>query len=270
MRHETQGRTHPTIDAIESLLDAGGVAHEQGERAAALLGAHIINMVPRDQRALCARLQTRDIIPDALISQMILSSIDGFEQYIVHAPHFSEKRAHLMIETHGAGPLTRALARRADNTVHVLRALRNLGDEGIDRAIELRQTGPVPDRIVEATLPVIDLQPKRKAIDAETYREFMRAAIETTPGLLATAISDGFDLPFQTVHETLELANHKNLASLFGYLGLSAHDAQRLLCSFGWRRYPDAKEREAFGLAFAATQLESENNGENNPLLSVA
>ncbi|MEN0001674.1 MAG: hypothetical protein AAF940_12400, partial [Pseudomonadota bacterium] len=122
----------------------------------------------------------------------------------------------------------------------------------IDRAIELRQTGPISDPVIESAEPQVtfDVAPRRLS-NAELLG-FVANANEENASFLATAISDRFEIGFAAAEQILESDNVGALAALIRVLGLRPADAEQLFRSIRWRKYPDQAERAAFTAHYQA------------------
>ncbi|MEO1746310.1 MAG: hypothetical protein AAFR13_07255, partial [Pseudomonadota bacterium] len=135
--------TDPTVDAIVSLVRTSSASAVAATQAADMIASTIGSLVPRQQRALCTRLSGETQVPLPVVQQLLHAQVDGFDAFIASTKHLSDEAGLEIIRMSGAGRYARALARRLNVSIDVRRALRDLGDAAIDRALELRQMGPV-------------------------------------------------------------------------------------------------------------------------------
>ena len=249
---------HSVIDAIDSLMSID-TPDVNAQQISNLLAASISQLVPRDQRALCAMMAQKDACPLDVFRQILIGGVDGLEQLVVNAPWLETKHALEVIRRAGPSSLVRALARRHDLNIEVKRALRDLHDPATDRALELRQIGPEDTPIVEPTKPTINLEGPRRVLSTAEYKEYLIHAGEENPSLLATAISDSFDVTFRTARSVLANDDVRPIAALMRFIGVQKDMVEPLFTRLRWRRYPDRAQRSAFIDEFEALTLEGAN-----------
>ncbi|MEO1748052.1 MAG: hypothetical protein AAFR27_05435, partial [Pseudomonadota bacterium] len=216
----------------------------------------ISQLVPRDQRGLCAALMTKKSCPMSVFRQLIIGDIDGLEHLVANAPWITQGHALEVIKMTGAGTLTRALARRHDLSIDVKRTLRSLNDSAIDRALELRQIGPETTPVIEPTEPTINLDIPDRALSTSEFREYLAHVGEDNASILATAVSDRFSVPFRTALGALESDDGRVIAALFRIIGVQRDMAEQMFLRIRWRRYPDRDQRTAFLAEFDSLTLD--------------
>lgn len=242
---------HSVIDAIDSLMSVE-VPDANAPQISNLLAASISQLVPRDQRALCAMFTHKEQCPTDVFRQLLIARVDGLEHLIANAPWMTTQHALEVVHFAGASDVTRALARRHDLNVEIKRTLRGLHDSAIDRALELRQVGPEDIPIVEPAEPAINLEVQQRVLSHAEYQEYLVHAGETRPIIMATALSDRFEIDFRRAIMVLETDDVRLIAALMRFIGLQQDMAEQLFTRLRWRRYPDRVQRAAFSKEFEA------------------
>ncbi|MEO0544380.1 MAG: hypothetical protein AAFY99_11225 [Pseudomonadota bacterium] len=250
---------HGVIEAIESLL-RDDMPNANAQQVGKLLAASISQLVPRDQRALCAMLVKKKTCSVDIMRQLLAAKVDGIEHLVANAPWVSHEHALEVIRIAGASSASRALARRADLDVVAKRALRELNDPAIDRALELRQVGPTGAPVVEHREPAIDLGTPRRIFSLADFQDYLNHASEEHPSLMATAISDNYDIAFGLALNILSGDDLKLLAALMRAIGMHKDMAEQLLARLRWRSYPDRAQKTEFVAAFESMSVNAAFN----------
>ncbi|MEO0919627.1 MAG: hypothetical protein AAFX98_02900 [Pseudomonadota bacterium] len=247
--------THSVIAAIDSLMSTDAL-DANANQVSNLIAASISQLVPRDQRTLCTVLMDKKFCPQEVFRQLIIGDVDGLEHLVANAAWITQEHAFEVIEMTGASALARALARRYDLNVEVKRALRNLNDDATDRALELRQVAAESTPVVAPSEPMIDLQVPDRVLSTSEFQDYLAHVGEENASILATAISDRFDVHFRTALSVLESDDARAIAALFRIIGVQPDMAEKLFLRIRWRRYPDKHERAAFLAEFDSLTLD--------------
>ncbi|MEL6436437.1 MAG: hypothetical protein AAFP99_06545, partial [Pseudomonadota bacterium] len=213
-----------------------------------MIASTIGSLVPRQQRALCTRLSGETQVPLPVVQQLLHAQVDGFDAFVASTKHLSDEAGLEIIRMSGAGRYARALARRLNVSIDVQRALRDLGDAAIDRALELRQMGPVEVAVIEPVQPkpLLPYRVPRPSVSDEIQEAIVALCAEPDAALLATLLSDTLGTDFTKTKLALEAKETDSIIAMLRFASFDADMALRAFKRMVWRRYPDKAACEAF------------------------
>ena len=182
-------------------------------------------IAPSWQRAIVGIFAPLWSTPADLLDLFCNLSADVSAPFVATCPTLDDAMLRQLIDTYGAGPWTRAIARRKALSADMIKALRALNDPATDRALELRQGEPAEihkRRIVPTERKHIDLTDN--ALD-----DIIELASDPSPVLFATALADSTGLSMTSARILCDDPTTRNMLFALRFMGL---DTDRALTVF--------------------------------------
>ena len=169
--------------------------------------------------------------------------------FIARSPALDDRILLDVIARHGAGPRTRAIARRRQISGPVRAALRSLDNPAIDRALELRQTAR-PVQAAERAQKARGATTQR--LDAGALGQIAALAGERSRPLFETALADRTGLSMTSARILCDDPTSRNLLFALRFMGFGLEQALSVFAGLAPELADDRDVEDRFGDAYRA------------------
>ena len=222
--------------AIMLLENAHGFARlaQPGREDKARLERHMDDsfalLAPKDQQRVAAALATTPVLPRTVVRQILDADPAAAIPFVTRSPAIDATMLAGLIGRHGAGPLVRAIARRAHLPAALKAQLRGLHDPGVDRALELRQPSTEPGTI--SLQPLHAQTTHQRPVETQASQLIAELARTGQTEEIQAMIRSRTGLGIQSVRQLCADPTSRNFLHALRFLGLSTSDASDVFRAF--------------------------------------
>ena len=228
-------------DAAEAFASNAKAGPAEAERLSRLLTGHFAMLAENDQLRVTGILARASWLPASVLDHIAGLAPAIIAPFAALSPALGDERLLDLLDRHGAGAVSRAIARRIPISSRVMAALRELCDPATDRALELRQR-PLPVRR-ETAVPVLE----NRSLDSETERQFAAFLTEGELGLFETALADRLGLSIASARAICDDPMSRNFLYAMRHAGFSLAGASEVFDSL----HPAGRQDERIAAEFA-------------------
>ncbi len=206
-------------EAAEAFASSTKVGATDAARLSRLVTAQFDRLADVDQLRVAGILARAPELPDAILDHLVGVPAMVIAPFAALSPALGDERLLELVERHGAGPVSRAIARRTPISRTVSDALRTLCDPATDRALELRQR-PLPG-IRQTAIPALMFA----ALDTGTEQRLIGYLTEGDYGLFETALADRLGLAIASARAICDDPMSRNFLYAMRLAGFSLKGA---------------------------------------------
>ncbi|MCI5073530.1 DUF2336 domain-containing protein [Oricola sp.] len=216
----------------------------------------------KSRREIAALLATNESAPKPLLLALCDFPVAICSPILTRSKRLSDAELMAILSQHGAEH-ARAIARRSDLATPIVNALRMIANEGVDRALDLRQRldKALPPEEAEAFDRFRhelhgEIAAHARGFNDISVDDLVIAAQDPNPGVLRTAVADAIAITLVSAKGLCDNPTSRNLIYMLKFLGATAEQGVKLFSALAPKLAEDPAVIARFKTVFDEVTIE--------------